>query len=78
MIVHFLNLTSLGFSNVVNTRLTPLRNLKHLGNLLLKKSKFICATEILNFIGNQLNCLNFVDVSGTDCNFISVNCQSLS
>jgi hypothetical protein len=77
-IAHFLNLTSLGCSNVVNTRLTPLRNLKHLENLVLRKSKFICAAELLTFIGTQLNCLNIVDVSCMDCSFISVNCQSLS
>jgi hypothetical protein len=41
VIAQFLNLISLGFSNVVNTRLAPLRNLKHLENIVLKKSKFI-------------------------------------
>jgi hypothetical protein len=77
-IAQFLNLPSLGFSSVVNNKLTPLRNLKHLGNLVLKTFKFNCATELLTFISNQPNCLNIVDVSGTDCNFISVNCQPLS
>jgi len=38
MISQFLNLTSLGFSNVVNTSLTPLRNLEHLENIVLKES----------------------------------------
>jgi hypothetical protein len=74
----FLNLTSLGFSNVVKTRLKPLRNLKHLEKQIIKKSKFICATDLLTFMGNQLNCLNVFGVSLTDYNFISVNCQSLS
>ena len=78
MIAQFLNLNSLAFSNIVNTRLTPLIYLKLLGNLVLKKSKFICATELQTSISKQLNSLNIVDVSDTDCNFISVNCQSLS
>jgi hypothetical protein len=78
MIAQFFNLTSLALSNIVKTQLTPLRCLRHLENLFLKKSVFSCATELLTCIGNQLICLNIIDVSGTDCNFISLNCQSLS
>jgi hypothetical protein len=77
-IAQFRNLTSLAFSNVLNTSLTPLHVLKHLQNIFLKKSKFICVSELLISIGNQLECLNIVDVSGTDCSFISDNCQSLT
>jgi hypothetical protein len=77
MIAQFRKLTSLAFSNVVNTNLTPLKNLKYLEDLVLKKSKFSCAAELLTSIGNQLECLNIVDVSGTDYNSINVNCPSL-
>ena len=78
LISQFYNLTSLVLSSasLVGT-LAPLRHLKMLKNFTLIKSAFGDAEEVLKSIGNQLICLNLIDVWNTDFSFISHNCRSL-
>jgi hypothetical protein len=73
----FSNLTSLSLSSVHQCVLTPLRNLKHLRVFTLIDSVFFLVEGLLEAAGHQLTCLNFVDVNGTDFNFICDNCPSL-
>lgn len=78
LISQFYNLTSLVLSSVSRVRtLAPLRHLKMLKNFTLIRSAFILAQEVLKSIGNQLICLNLIDVWNTDFSFISQNCRSL-
>jgi len=78
LISQFYNLTSLVLSNVSRVRtLAPLRHLKMLKNFTLIRSAFIFAQEVLKSIGNQLICLNLIDVWNTDFSFISHSCRSL-
>lgn len=78
LISQFYNLTSLVLSSVSRVRtLAPLRHLKMLTNFTLIRSAFIFAQEVLKSIGNQLICLNLIDVWNTDFLFISHNCRSL-
>jgi hypothetical protein len=77
LIAEFSNLTSLALTHVLICPLTPLKDLKHLQKLTLKKSRFSLAEEFLKAIGNQLKCLHFIEVSGMDLNFISEKCPSL-
>jgi hypothetical protein len=72
----FSNLTSLALSDIQNSPLTPLKDLKHLENFTLKRSSFSLAREILTAIGNQLKWLNIADVAGTDFIFIWEKCTS--
>jgi hypothetical protein len=77
LIAQLSNITSLDMSHVVSTSLEPLKNLKYLQKFALKHSRFSLAEEFLKERGNKLNCLNLVNVSGTDFKFISEKCQSL-
>jgi hypothetical protein len=74
---NFSNLRSLALSNVRKFPLTPLRALKHLETLTLKGSFFSLVRDLLMQTGDQLKCLNIVDVVGTDFKFISERCSSL-
>ena len=78
LISQFYNLTSLVLSNVSRVRtLAPLRHLQMLKNFTLIRTAFIFAQEVLKSIGNQLICLNLIDVWNTDFSFISHNCRAL-
>lgn len=76
MIAQFSNLTSISLSQV-NYSLTPLRGLKYLIYFKVSNSRFIYVSELLIAIGNRLKCLNIVNVSCTDYDFLRVNCVSL-
>jgi hypothetical protein len=74
----FYNLTSLVLSSLLRVKtLAPLESLKMLKNFALVRTAFIVAQEFLQSIGNQLICLNLIDVWETDFSFISYNCRSL-
>jgi hypothetical protein len=73
----FPNLTSLSLSNIHTCMLTPLRNLQQLRAFTLIDSTFFLVEDFLQAAGSQLTCLDFVDVNGTDFNFICEKCPSL-
>jgi len=72
------NLTSLVLCDVTpSCSLVALRYLNRLKNLTLIRSRFSDVEEFLRVSGNQLICLNFVDVLSTNFTLISQNCRSL-
>jgi hypothetical protein len=77
VIAKFSNLTSLSLSYINGSSLTPLKDLKNLQNLFLQKSRFFLVRKLLIAIGNQLKCLNLINVVGTDFSFVSKYCRSL-
>jgi hypothetical protein len=78
LISKFYNLTSLVLSSLSRVRtLAPLGSLKMLKNFTLVRTAFFVVQEVLQSIGNQLICLNLIDVWNTDFSFISHNCRSL-
>jgi len=78
LICMFYNLTSLVLSNITpSCSLAALRYLNRLKNLTLIRSRFSDVEEFLKVSGNQLICLNLVDVFGTNFAIISQNCRSL-
>jgi len=78
LICMFYNLTSLVLFDVTpSCSLVALRHLNLLKNLTLIRSRFSDVEEFLKVSGNQLICLNFVDVFGTNFTLISQNCRSL-
>jgi hypothetical protein len=79
LICMFYNLTSLALCDVASPcSLMPLTQLKRLKNFTLIRCHFSDAREFLMVIGNQLTCLNLVDVFGTIFDFISQSCRSLN
>jgi len=78
LICMFYNLASLALCDVTpSCSLVALRYLNRLKNLTLIRSRFSDVEELLIAVGNQLICLNLVDVFGTNFALISQNCRSL-
>ena len=78
LISMFYNLKSLVLCDVTpSCSLAALRCLNRLTNLTLIRSRFSDVEEFLKVSGNQLICLNLVDVFGTNLNLISQKCRSL-
>jgi hypothetical protein len=73
----FKNLTSLALNNARTTTLMDLCELEHLQKLTFTNSRFSLIEEILPELGNQLLCLNLINVAGTDLRTICANCHLL-
>lgn len=73
----FSNFTSLSLSNIHTCMLTPLKNLQQLREFTLIDSTFFLVGDLIQAVGSQLTCLDFVDVKGTNFNFICDTCPSL-
>jgi hypothetical protein len=73
----FTNLTSLALTNVLTKPSSQLGKLRHLQKFALNNSRFSLIEDMLLQIGNQLICLDLINVAGTDFRFIGVNCRSL-
>lgn len=78
LICMFYNLTSLVLCDVTpSCSLASLSYLNRLKNLTLIRSRFSDVEGYLKVSGNQLICLNLVDVFGTNFSLISQYCRSL-